>query len=124
MAEVKYRLIESNKKTIIVREFFGDVEVSDVTESFKYIFKEYAELNIVGIITDLTQANFNIGIKEFPKVLQFILQNKKSFSLKMAVIADTPKKTVFPMLAQVRFKFLPVKPFTTMQAAIDWMKEE
>ncbi|WP_372751403.1 hypothetical protein [Labilibaculum sp.] len=124
MAEVSYKIIQTEKNTIVLREFFGDVEVTDIRESFIHIFKEYVEQEIVGIITDFTQANMLINISEFPKVLEFIRQNNKLFQLKLAVIVNTPEKTILPMLAHARLKDLHVKPFATMQASINWMNED
>ena len=121
MVEVKYEIVKSQDSNIIIREFYGVVQAEDVINSFEYIFKKYDIENIDGIATDFDQAKFAMNLKQFQAVLNYINKNPILFKIKMAVIVNTPKKIIFPILAKTMLKKLNIKPFTTRNAAVVWL---
>ena len=121
MAEVKYEIIKSGSKNILLREFHGKVRAEDVVESFKYIFKKYVDEDFTGIISDFTHAKFAMNIGDFQKVLKYLKQTPSIYHYQLAIIVDTPQKTIFPIIAKTKLKKLKIKPFSTIRAALDWL---
>ena len=121
MAEVKYEILKSESTNILLREFHGKVNADDVVESFKYIFEKYIDEDFTGIISDFTHAKLAMSISDFQKVLKYIKKTPVIFDIQLAIIVDTPKKVIFPILAKTRLKKLNIKPFSTLSAALKWL---
>ncbi len=122
MADVRYEIIEtSSASNVVIREFIGIVKADDVIESFKYIFEKYVDEEFTAIITDFTHAKFAMSISDFQKVLKYIKKTPVIFDIQLAIIVDTPKKVIFPILAKTKLKKLNIKPFSTVDAAIKWL---
>lgn len=124
MAEVKYQVTESsNSSIIIIREFYDEIKAEDIINSFEYLFQKYDSDKISGIISDFDNAKFAMNLNQFQAVLKYIDQTPKLYKIKLAVIVDTPKKIVFPILAKTKLKKLRIKPFSSKEAAIIWVNK-
>lgn len=120
MAEVKYEIIKSGSSNILLREFYGKVKADDVIESFRYIFERYANDDLNGIISDFSQSKFSMSLGDFQKVLKYIKQTPDIYNFQLAIVVNTPQQTIFPIIAKARFKKLDIKPFSTVDAALNW----
>ncbi len=121
MAEVKYEIIKSGSTKILLREFHGKVQADDVVESFKYIFEKYIDEDFSGIVSDFSHAKFAMGISDFQKVLKYIKRTPAIYNFQLAIVVNTPQKTIFPIIAKTKLKRLNIKPFSTLSAALDWL---
>jgi len=62
-----------------------------------------------------------MSIVDFQKVLKYIKQTPILYTLQLAIVVNTPQKTIFPIIAKTRLKKLNIKPFSTLDAALNWL---
>jgi hypothetical protein len=121
MDKVEYTYENINGKEIITRKFHGKVDANYIISSFEYLIdNNLIKDNCIGIISDFCNSTIEMTMIRFRKVLVFIKKNKKVRDLKLAVIVDTPNKSVFPFLAQTVLN-IQVCPFNTNEAAKKWI---
>jgi hypothetical protein len=108
---------------IIIRHFTGKVYLPDMIESWHMVFEKYTNLeNYRGFLTSFLDAEIvlqdrNMGdLVEFLKAHMDRIQDKK-----IAIVMDTPMITTTIILAK-RMKSLQIKPFTTEEAAMLWLR--
>lgn len=77
-----------------------------------------------GVINNLTGCDLFLDLNNFKTVLSFLKEQEKLHGLKLAVICDTPKKTVFPILGGLDQNNFEIKPFSTVGAAVSWIMFE
>ena len=107
---------------IIIRNFSGSVNSKEIIDSWKSIIENNVNnKNLIGIINDLTNCELQINLDSFKNILDFM--NKQDFlkKLKIAVISESPNQIIFPFIAQKNEKDLNIKPFSTMDAATNWI---
>lgn len=110
------------KNSILVRKLIGNVSPSELIESWKYLIDyKLISSSTKGIINDLTNCNLCMNRDEFDSFIQFLDSNKTIRKIKIAVITTNPKNIVFPMLAENSKNQLNVKPFSTSEAAENWI---
>jgi len=107
---------------VILRRFSGEVEFEDIVESWKKLFTSYPNLNeYKGILTTFLDAE----IKHEDHNLNVLVEFLKGYmdrlkDLKIAIVMDTPMVTNTIIVGQ-RVKSLQIKPFTTVEAARQWI---
>ena len=123
MGKVKFEKIKLQNLTIIKRTFYGSINIPEIIDTFKKILEDEQVINktIKVIISDVSDANLNFNIKEFKTLISFIKNDKILSNLKLAVIVDSPKKTIFPSLASSIIG-VKIKPFSTISGALEWAK--
>ena len=107
---------------ITIRTFSGTVNSKEIIDSWKSIIENNVNnKNLIGIINDLTNCELQINLDSFKNILDFM--NKQDFlkKLKIAVIRESPNQIIFPFIAQKNEKDLNIKPFSTMNAATNWI---
>lgn len=62
-----------------------------------------------------------MSIKDFQAVLKYIKQTPVIFNIQLAVIVNTPKKVIFPVLAKTKLKDLNINPFSKVEASLAWL---
>ena len=123
MGKVKYSTKIIDNKEIIFREFFGDMNINEMIESFKYISKYILTEKSIGIITDTREARIKVMFPELSKVFTYLMRNKKIRKLKLAIIVNTPENTIFPMIAKSKLPLIKVNAFNGYDAAVKWVME-
>lgn len=109
---------------VIIRHFSGEVYIRDMIESWHLLFNKYTDLrDYKGIMTNYLDAE----IKKEDRNLNDLVDCLKSYmdlikDLKIAFVMDTPRITNTIILAK-RMKSLQIKPFTTEEAAMQWLGE-
>ena len=107
---------------ILIRTFSGIVSSTHILESWEeLIHQNLLTPNCIGIINDLTKCELNMNMCSFSKIISFLKENKEFKHLRLAVVTDSPKVIVFPMLMEENEKTLSVKPFSTFSAAEAWI---
>lgn len=103
----------------------GVVTLADVKRSWKEVVKkDLMPDSIAGFILDYREAHFEMDCHDFEKVGKYFNANKAFFKGKqIAVITSDPKDIVLPMLLEKMHNCSEVHPFTTMTAAIEWLKK-
>ena len=110
------------KDSVIIRRFHGETRLEDIIESWNRIFSDYQNMrDYKGIISVFLEANM-IHEDENLNVLVEYLKGymDKLRDLKIAIVMDTPMVTNTIIVGQ-RMKHLQIKPFTTEEAAVEWV---
>lgn len=113
---------ERYPKEILIRNFVNDVCVNDIIDSWKYLIEnKLIDKSIKGVINNLTECNLFLDFNSFQILLSFLKEQESLKGIKLAVICDTPGKTVFPILGGLETDELEIKPFSTVEAAVSWI---
>ena len=116
---VKY--IDDNR--ILVREIRGEANFSEIYCSWKDLI-ENNDFNpsVIGMINDFRGVKLDVKISDIGKIKLLLEDNPQIFkSLKIAVVVNSYKNIVFPMLIEKVSKKANVRPFSTFEAAHDWI---
>ncbi|NPA36344.1 MAG: hypothetical protein GXO47_05795 [Chlorobi bacterium] len=118
--KIKFKYSDNGK--VIIREVRGKVSFSDVYKSWlELIEKEAINSSVIGLINDFRGADMDVNITDTQKILSLLSDNKELFKgIKIAVIVDSYKNIVYPMLIE-KISEESVKPFSTFDAAYDWI---
>lgn len=121
----EYKKHERYPDEILIRNFVKDVEVNDIIESWKYLIEnKLIDKSIKGVINNLIGCDLSMDFNSFQTLLSFLKKQEYLKGVKLAVICDTPKKTVFPILGAMELNELEIKPFSTVEAAANWIMFE
>lgn len=121
LGRVEFSVKRFGDREIIIRDFFGEIIVEEVVESFARMSQQLINGFTAGIITDTTLASMKISPRELGKVIKYIRNEDKIKTLKLAVIVNTPEKAVLPALAASKLASIRLKPFSEKEAAIQWI---
>lgn len=117
-----YKKHELYPDQILIRTFVGKVDATSIVDSWEYLIKnKIVNSNIKGIINDLSDCDLNMDMGSFETLLAFMKKQEFFRGIKLAVVTDSPKTIVFPTLGEQMVSEFKIKPFTTMQAAVDWI---
>ncbi|MDX8341093.1 hypothetical protein SLH46_17980 [Draconibacterium sp. IB214405] len=121
VSKVKYEY----KDRIVFKQYFGVISVMDIAETWLTAIKQnLLPGNSIGFILDYRNARFDIepgGHIEIPKFYQ---QHPDIFyGKRVAVLTVRPEDVVYPLLVQVYDKGYESMPFSTVEAAIRWVKD-
>jgi len=76
----------------------------------------------IGIINDFYGVDLNMKINDVKKMTKLLEDNIEVFgALKMAVVVDSHKSIVFPMVGDRFSEKINVRPFSTYESAHDWV---
>ena len=108
---------------VIVRRFTGEVRIEDMMESWNKLLASYTNLrDYKGILTNFLDAE----IKHEDQNLNVLIEFLKNYldqlkDLKIAVVMNTPMVTNTIIVSQ-RVKSLQIKPFSNVEAAMQWIE--
>ncbi|HPE58375.1 MAG TPA: hypothetical protein P5514_10935 [Bacteroidales bacterium] len=109
---------------ILVRDFSGEVGIDQILNSWNLLLRSRLLTDdTIGVINNLVNCELKLTIESFGKLTDFLKLNPRLRELKLAVVTDKPNVIVFPMMGEVQQKILKIKPFTTEEAAINWIME-
>ena len=121
MPDVEYKIVNRKDLKVIIRRFSGDVQVEDILHSFNHIRKKLLDDQVIGIVTDFDDSNLRVNLTDLKQVIQYLKSTPDYHKVKLAVIVNTPYKTVLPLFAQAKTKEAVIKPFSSIDAAIGWI---
>jgi len=109
-------------ENILIRKFYNTVSAEDIIESWKYLCdNNLISKNIKGVINDLEDCELNMNMESFSKVLIYMKQTRELKKIKLAVITNIPKQIIFPSYGELQEKALMIRPFSSMNAAVNWI---
>ncbi|MEX1382289.1 hypothetical protein [Lutibacter sp.] len=109
-------------ESILIRKFTGKVYAKDIIASWEYICEnKLIDEKIKGVINNLKDCELIMDMESFKTVIAYMKKQDCLKKIKIAVITDTPKTIVFPILGAERERELKIKPFSTMEAAVNWV---
>ena len=119
---IKFENYNEFPDLILVRKFSGEVEVDSIIESWKFLIENnLIKKTHLGVINDLTNCELLMNNKGFSTLTDYLINQEILKPLKLAVICNSPNKIIFPILGEKDVKELKIKPFYTLEAAVDWI---
>jgi hypothetical protein len=118
---INLRYIDDGK--ILVREARGKLTFYDIYDSWlEMVNTGVLNSSLLGIINDFRELELTANINDVNRILELIEDNIDTFqNIKIAVVVDSYKNIVFPMMVEKISKIARIKPFSTFEAAEDWM---
>jgi len=113
-----------DKKTkILYKTYFDGITVNDITSSWLYAFeKKLIPKETKGFIVDYRSSSMNFDPEMHTEIAKFYQQNIHVFgNQKVAVLTEKPKDVVISILVKEMDRGYESKPFSTMEAAVDWI---
>ena len=108
---------------IFYKFYVGKITLEDIISSWKYAFKN----NLIpketkGFIVNYKNAKLNMKINEYVGIANFYKNNLDVFgNYKIGIITTNPKDIVIPILVESIDQGYESKPFSTNEAAIEWV---
>ena len=108
---------------VIIRRFSGEVRFEDIIESWNSLFASYPKLeNYKGILTNFLDADVKHEDRNLNVLVEFLKGKLDQLeNLKIAIVMNTPMVTNTIIVGQ-RVKSLQIKPFSTAEAAMQWIE--
>ena len=113
----------NKSKKIFYKEYYGDLYVEDVINSWNKIFENNElELDFIGILVDLRKSNIRMTLEESSKIPEYYQKNIKIFgNKKIGYLTNNPQKTVYSMLVEEKDKGYKTKTFSSIEALEFWL---
>jgi len=120
---VEHKIEYIDNMTILLRTVRGKAEFDDLYCSWNDMIKnKEIKPEIKGIINDFHDAELIMNISDVKKLITLFEANSEIFGGKrIAVVVDSYKNIVFPMVGQKFASRMEVRPFSTFEAAHDWV---
>ena len=119
---IVYKKHDLYPESILIRDFTGKVSIKEIIESWNYIiYNELIKNSTRGIINNLTGCDLLMDMEGFKILLAYLKKQDSLTRIKLAVLCDNPKTIVFPVLGESKEPELRIKPFSTMDAAVNWV---
>ena len=109
-------------ESILIRKFIWKASSLDIIKSWEYLLENnLIEKNIKGVITNLLECDLNLDMESFKTVINYMQNQACLKGIKCAVVTENSKTIVFPFLGEKRNSDLKIKPFSTIEAAVNWI---
>jgi hypothetical protein len=121
VAKVKYNFDDTTR--ILYKYYFGTITLDDIFTSWNDgISNNIIPKDTKGFILDYTKANFDLEFNELDKISEYYRQHLDIFgNKKIAVITQSVKDIVYPILVEKKDSGYSSRPFYTLEAAIEWV---
>lgn len=122
--KVKYKYEYNTEEKILYKTYFGKIKLIDITSSWDIAMKQnIIPKETVGIINDYSKAEFDFdSIDEHKKIPEYYHKNLQAFGgLRFAIVTNSPRDVVVPILIQRYDKNYESCPFATIEAAKQWI---
>ncbi|MBN2349523.1 MAG: hypothetical protein JXJ22_11820 [Bacteroidales bacterium] len=108
---------------ILFKYYYGVISIEDLSSSWEYAFeKKLIPKEVKGFILDYRKATFNIKANEYKEIPKFYKKHIDIFrNFKIAIITQDPKDVVIPMLVKTEDDGYFSRPFSTIEAAVEWV---
>ena len=115
-----------HKTGILYKYYFGSITMRDIEFSWEYAFdNEIIPKDVVGFILDYRKASFHLRTNEYLKIPLFYKQHLDVFGgFKIAIITESPKDIVVPVLVKMEDDGYLSEPFSTVEAALEWILDK
>ncbi len=119
--KIEYKL--DAPQGIFFKYYYGDIYFKDLELSWEDIIKKkLIPSTIKKFILDYRQANIRFDASKAATIARFYVTHDQIFShSKIALIMEKPEQVVFPMLVEAEGENFAVKPFYTIEAALEWL---
>ena len=119
---ISYKYHKNYTQSILIRNFDGKISVDDIIGSWEFLIDNgMIPGQLEGIISDLTNCDLNMDLNDFYKLINYLRNNAQLRKLKQAVVSQNPQTIVFPTLGEQNEHDCKIRPFSTEQAAVNWI---
>lgn len=121
--EKKFDYQYNNSNGILFKTYYGLITIEDIESSWKYAFENgLIPKEKKGFILDYRNSNFNIKIEDHISIANFYKKHIDIFgNYKIAIITENSRDIVIPILVESQDEGYHSKPFSTLEAAINWV---
>lgn len=108
---------------VLYKSFKGNITAKEFESQWQFaIENDIISPDTLGFIIDCSQATFSIDADETYKLSKLFRDNLNIFQhKKMAYITRLPEQIIFPILMQEHDFLYETKPFSSKEAALEWM---
>jgi hypothetical protein len=108
---------------ILFKYYSGLINIEDIESSWEYAFENgLIPKEVKGFILDYRNSNFNIKIEEHAAIADFYKKHLDIFgNFKIAILTEAYRDIVIPILVETKDEGYSSKPFSTLEAAIEWV---
>ena len=119
---ISFKYIEND--TILVRKMTGKLKFETLYSSWlDLIMNRSIKPGIIGVVNDIRDAELLMEVADLKKLIELFEEHIDIFGkTKMAVLVSSYKNIVFPMMGDKLTSKLNIKPFSTFDAAVGWIK--
>ena len=119
---ISYRRHDACPESILIRDFEGKVSAAEIMESWSHVLDHrLIDKKVKGVVNNLTGCELLMDMEGFESLMAFLRDNESLRKIRQAVLCDDPKTIVYPVLGEYREHRLSIRPFTTMDAAVEWI---
>ncbi len=121
--ENKVKYFFDEESCILFKYHFGNICFDDIKNSWnEAINKNIIPNEVKGFILDYRNATFDMSPDEHKKIANFYQSNINTFGgHRIAIITIDPKDMVIPILVEYKDRGYQSKPFSTLEAAKNWV---
>ncbi|HPH15596.1 MAG TPA: hypothetical protein PK029_00370 [Bacteroidales bacterium] len=126
ISDEKFIYVYNNDEKILYKSYFGNITIYDITSSWDIaIEQQLIPQGTIGVINNFLEARFDFNsLNDFKKIPEYYQQNLNTFSgLRFAIVTVSPKDMVVPVLVKEYDKGYESRPFSTVEAARQWILE-
>jgi hypothetical protein len=122
---ILYKNHELYPESILIRNFTDKVSVNEIIDSWEYLIDNKMIISTIkGVINNISGCELKMDLNSFKILIDYLKKKESLRRIKLAVICDNPKMIIFPTLGEVEEKELKIRPFSTLEAATDWILKE
>lgn len=117
----KYRYDETTG--ILYKYYYGSITLGDINSSWDHaIANNIIPPDTKGFVLDYRNASFEIEVRKSYKIGEYYRQHLDIFgNKKIAILTDSPKDIVIPILVEKKDDGYSSHPFTTLEGAVSWV---
>lgn len=113
----------SCRKGILYKTYFGSISLGDIITSWlEVINSDILTEKLHGFVLDYRKAHFDFHHSRHVEIADFYRQHPTVFEGKrIAYVTSSPDDIVFPILIQIQDDGYESMPFSTIEAAVEWV---
>lgn len=119
----KFKYHFNSSQGILYKYYYGDITLEELKSSWEYAFEHnLIPKEVKGFILDYREATFKIKIEKHTGIADFYKNHLEVFGdLKIGIVTEEPTDVVIPMLVESLDEGYSSQPFTTLEAALQWV---
>lgn len=121
--EPKFAYHFDSSTGIQFKTYYGSITIEDIESSWEYAFaNNLLNPERKGFILDYLNSSFCIDLDRYTAISNFYKKHLDVFgNFKIAILIASPKDIIIPVLVEYQDDGYCSKPFSTLEAAIEWV---
>nr|WP_319398126.1 hypothetical protein [uncultured Carboxylicivirga sp.] len=111
-------------EAILIRDFNDKVGIDEIIGSWENLKNNHLlNKSLKGVINNLSNCDLNLNMDSFKLLMGYLNKDECFYYIKLAVVCNKPKTVIYPALGEEKESKLKIKPFSTVDAAVNWIIE-